>query len=57
MTTNSSKKELNEQLLNKLKIRIYSEEKQNAKTRKKSDTEMVELIRKIIQLEIDRSDN
>lgn len=57
MTTNSSKKELNEQLLNKLKIRIYSEEKQNAKTRKKSDTEMVELIRKIIQLEVDRSDN
>lgn len=55
MSSNENK--LNEQLLNKLKIRIYTEEKLNARTKKKSDAEMVETIRKIIQLEVDRNDN
>lgn len=53
----NEKKALNEELLNKLKISIFLQEKNNVKTKKKNDTEMIETIRKIIQLEVDKNDN
>ncbi len=53
----SNEKDLNQQLLNKLKLNIFLQEKNNVKTRKKTDTEMIETIRKIIQLEVDKNDN
>lgn len=53
----SSKNDLNQELLNKLKVGIFLQEKNNVKTKKKTDTEMVEGIRKIIQAEVDRNDN
>lgn len=56
-SNDNEKKALNEELLNKLKISIFLQEKNNAKTKKKNDTEMIETIRKIIQLEVDKSDN
>ena len=46
-----------EQLLNKLKVSIFVQEKNNAKTKKKTDKEMIETIRKIIQTEVDKNDN
>ncbi len=57
MTMSSNEKDLNQQLLNKLKLNIFLQEKNNVKTRKKTDTEMIETIRKIIQLEVDKNDN
>lgn len=56
-SNDNEKKALNEELLNKLKISIFLQEKNNAKTKKKNDTEMIETIRKIIQLEVDKNDN
>ena len=53
----SDKRPLNQDLLNKLKISIFLQEKNNAKTKKRTDTEMVESIRKLIQLEVDKNDN
>lgn len=53
----SNDKNLDQQLLNKLKLNIFLQEKNNVKTRKKSETEMIETIRKIIQLEVDKNDN
>lgn len=55
--SSNDKKPLNEDVLNKLKISIFLLEKNNAKTKKKSDSEMVESIRKLIQLEVDKNDN
>lgn len=57
MNSNDNKKQLDEQLLNKLKVSIFIQEKNNAKTRKKTDKEMIETIRKIIQTEVDKNDN
>lgn len=57
MNSNEEKKQLDEQLLNKLKISVFLQEKNNVKTKKKSDTEMVETIRKIIMMEVDKNDN
>lgn len=54
---NSNKSDLNQSVLNKLKASIFIQEKNNIKTKKKSDTEMVEIIRKLIQLEVDKNDN
>ena len=57
MSSNEEKKPLNEDVLGKLKVTILMQEKANVKTKRKSDTEMVEMIRKIIQQEVDRNDN
>ena len=57
MNSNENKKQLDEQLLNKLKVSIFIQEKNNAKTKKKTDKEMIETIRKIIQTEVDKNDN
>lgn len=57
MNSNDNKKQLDEQLLNKLKVSIFIQEKNNAKTKKKTDKEMIETIRKIIQTEVDKNDN
>lgn len=56
-SNDNEKKPLNEELLNKLKISIFLQEKNNVKTKKKSDMDMVETIRRIIQLEVDKNDN
>lgn len=54
---NSNDKNLNEDVLKKLKINIFLQEKNNVKTKRKSDTDMVETIRKLIMLEVDKNDN
>ena len=54
---NSNDKNLNENVLKKLKINIFLQEKNNVKTKRKSDTDMVETIRKLIMLEVDKNDN
>lgn len=53
----SDEKNLNKELLNKLKAGIFMQEKSNIKTKKKSDSDMVDIIRKLIQLEVDKNDN
>ena len=53
----SNDKKLDEALLNKLKVNIFLQEKNNVKTKKKSDSEMVETIRKLIMVEVDKNDN
>ena len=55
--SNDNKNQLDEQILNRLKINIFKQEKNNVKTKKKSDAEMVEAIRKLIMLEVDKNDN
>ena len=57
INSKENEKQLNEELLNKLKLSILIQEKNNVKTKKKSDSEMVETIRKIIMLEINKNDN
>ena len=52
-----NKKNLDEELLNKLKVSIFIQEKNNVKTKRRNDGEMVEAIRKIIQAEVDKHDN
>ena len=49
--------ELDKELLAKLKMKVYLMEKENFKTKKLTDTEMVERIRKIIQTEVNNNDN
>ena len=44
-------------LLSKLKVSIFIQEKNNVKTKAKSDLAMVDTIRKIIQTEVDKNDN
>ena len=56
-SNDNEKKPLNEKQLKKLKISIFLQEKNNVKTKKKSDMDMVETIRRIIQLEVDKNDN
>jgi len=53
----NSKILLNEELLAKLKMRIYLMEKENFKTKKLTDSEMVEKIKKLIVSEVNRNDN
>ena len=57
MNSNENKKQLDEQLLNKLKVSIFIQEKNNVKNKKKTDKEMIDTIRKIIQTEVDKNDN
>lgn len=57
MMSSNDEKQLDEQLLNKLKVSIFIQEKNNAKTKKKSEKEMIETIRKIIQTEVDKNVN
>ena len=57
MNSNEENKKLDEQLLTKLKISIFTQEKNNVKTKKKGYNEMVETIRKLIMMEVDKNDN
>ncbi len=43
--------------LNELKHRIYRIERENHKTQNYTSTQMVERIRKIIEMEVDKDDN
>lgn len=58
MESNHDKKlELNPDSLRILKNRIYIMERENHKTKKYKDSEMVERIRKLIEAEVDKNDN
>lgn len=57
MNSSENKTPLNDNLLSKLKVSIFIQEKNNVKTKAKSDVAMVETIRKIIQTEVDKNDN
>ncbi|NLD50197.1 MAG: hypothetical protein GX660_23925 [Clostridiaceae bacterium] len=57
MESNDKKIELNQDSLKMLKYRIYIMEKENHKTKKYKDNEMVERIRKLIEAEVDKNDN
>lgn len=58
MESNNEKKiELNPDSLKILKNRIYLMERENHKTKKYKDYEMVERIRKLIEAEVDKNDN
>ncbi len=48
---------INMVVLNRLQLQIFLWERQNVKTKKLSNQEMVEKIKKYIQQEVDRSDN
>ena len=49
--------ELDKELLAKLKMKIYLLEKENFKTKKIRDTDLIEKIRKLIQTEVNNNDN
>lgn len=58
MESNNGKKlELNQDSLKILRNRIYLMERENHKTKKYKDNEMVERIRKLIEAEVDKNDN
>lgn len=57
MNSSENKTPLNDNLLSKLKVSIFIQEKNNVKTKAKSDIAMVDTIRKIIQTEVDKNDN
>jgi hypothetical protein len=58
MESNNDKKiELNPDSLKILKNRIYLMERENHKTKKYKDNDMVERIRKLIEAEVDKNDN
>jgi hypothetical protein len=58
MEFNSDKRlEINPDSLKILKMRIYHMERENHKTKKYKDNEMVERIRKLIEAEVDKNDN
>ncbi|MED4018542.1 hypothetical protein [Sutcliffiella cohnii] len=46
---------INEKKLNKMKLSIIRSEQKNLKTREKSDSEMVDLIRRIISDEVKKN--
>jgi hypothetical protein len=56
-SNNGNKLELNPDSLRMLKNRIYHMERENHKTKKYKDNEMVERIRKLIEAEVDKNDN
>jgi len=56
-SNNDRKLELNPDSLKMLKYRIYHMERENHKTKKYKDNEMVERIRKVIEAEVDKNDN
>lgn len=51
------KLDLNPDSLKILKNRIYVMERENHKTKKYKDNEMIERIRKLIEVEVDKNDN
>ena len=57
MNSSENKTPLNDNLLSKLKVSIFIQEKNNVKTKAKSDLAMIDTIRKIIQTEVDKNDN
>ena len=57
MNSSENKTPLNDNLLSKLKVSIFIQEKNNVKTKAKSDLAIVDTIRKIIQTEVDKNDN
>lgn len=57
MESNDRKLELNQDSLKMLRNRIYLMERENHKTKKYKDNEMVERIRKLIEAEVDKNDN
>ena len=57
MNSSENKTPFNDNLLSKLKVSIFIQEKNNVKTKAKSDLAMVDTIRKIIQTEVDKNDN
>ena len=56
-SNNGNKDQLNPDSLKTLKNRIYLMERENHKTKKYRDNEMVERIRKLIEAEVDKNDN
>lgn len=54
---NSNNIEIDNALLAKLKMKIFLMEKENFKTKRLSDNDMTERIRKLIQSEVGRNDN
>ena len=48
---------LDMEILNRLQMTIFFWERQNVKTKKLSNQEMIEKIKKYIQQEVDRNDN
>lgn len=58
MESNYDKKiELNPESLKFLRYRIYVMERENHKTKKFNNPEMVEKFRKLIEAEVDKNDN
>jgi len=51
------KLELDQNILKRLKTRIYLMERENHKTKKYKDNEMLDKIRKVIEAEVDKNDN
>ncbi len=49
--------QLDESKFKRLAIRIYQKERENFKTKKLRPNEMVELIRKMIEMEVSKDDN
>ena len=49
--------ELNEKLVANLRTNVFIKEKNNAKTKRYSRVEMIDIIKKLIQSEVDRYDN
>lgn len=56
-SNNEQKIELNPDSLKILKNRIYLMERENHKTKKYKDNDMVERIRKLIEAEVGKNDN
>lgn len=57
MESNSDiKLELDQDSLKRLRTRIYITERENHKTKKYKDNEMVDKIRKMIEAEVDKND-
>jgi hypothetical protein len=56
-SNNSNEFQLNQDSLRMLKHRIYEMERENHKTKKYKDNDMVERIRKLIEAEVDKNDN
>ena len=57
MESNASRRQLDEELLKRLILRIYNMERANFKTQKLKKNEMTDRVRKIIELEVGKDDN
>ena len=49
--------QIDENTFRRLCTRIYGIERENFKTQKKRDNEMVEIVRKLIEFEVNKNDN